>query len=127
ERGDDSVGRDEQSPAGRSRGVQFSQARRSPSRASHGKQEAGSDVEFGIGSGERGSENDKIHEVGGGGNFGEAEDADEWAFGDAGVVPRHHANEDGDCAEVDPGEQKESEPRGAGNVFRGTRFAGGDG
>ena len=59
--------------------------------------------------------------------MGEAEHADEWAFGDAGVVPGHDADQDDDGAEVEAGQQKESEARGAGNVFRGTRFAGGDG
>ena len=59
--------------------------------------------------------------------WAQAEHADEWTFGDAGVVPGHDADQNDDGAEVEAGQQEKSEARGAGNIFRGTRFAGGDG
>src|ERR1017187_4605690 len=104
ERGNDAVGRYEQGQAGRSGGIQFSESGGGPSIAAHGKQQAGGDVEFGIGSGKGGGEDDEIHEEGRSRNFCQAQHADEWALSDAGVVPGHDADEHGDGPEVNAGQ-----------------------
>ena len=51
---------------------------------------------------------------------------DEGAFGDAGVVPGHDAEQDDDGADVDKSKNQKSQPDGARSFFAGARFAGGD-
>ena len=69
-------------------------------------------------------ENDEVHDGGRVGNFHGAERGDEGAFGDAGVVPGHDAEQDDDGADIDEGESEKREPDGAGSFFGGARFAG---
>ena len=77
-------------------GAEPAERGRSPSGASQREEHAGSDVEGGIGSGERGRQHDEVHEMRGAWEVDRAEYGNEWTLGHPGAVPWHDADEDDD-------------------------------
>ncbi len=57
---------------------------------------------------------------------GHGKDGNEWAFGNAGTVPRHHAHQHGHCADVDKCEGGKGDARGPRDLRGRAGFAGGD-
>src|ERR1700733_1829019 len=106
--------------------VETAETSGSPSGAGQGEDHARSDIERRVGSGKCGSENHEVHDCGGMRNFDCTESGDEGTFGDAGMVPGHHAQEDDDRAHIYEGESEKSQPDGAGSFFWRKRFAGSD-
>src|SRR5207244_13128953 len=99
---------------------------RSPAAAGEREQHASGDIERSVGAGKRGSQDDEIHHMAGGGNSRMTEDADKRTFAHPCAVPRHDSGKDDDGTEVYTAQGDESETNGAGDVFAGSRLAGGD-
>src|SRR5579864_348878 len=97
-----------------------------PSGPGQGKQHAGTDIQGGIGSGERGGEDDEVHHVGGVRDFYEAEGSDEGALGYARVIPGHDSRQDQHGSDIDETEGEKGEPDGARSFLWGAGLSGCD-
>ena len=129
--GDHAGGGDGEGAAGNSTGAEMSKPARRVAASGEGEQHAGGKIKIGVGAGERGGDDDQVHDGRGVGNADGFKSTHEGAAGNggaAGAVPGGHGEHDGDREHIKEDEAEDDGANGARDAgFGSLGFAGGHG